>query len=95
MIGTGVKISLVTRMMLFVFVKDSFKPKAVIKFERVTIGQIIDNEVYFYIRVKPGESKHVCLNYIPELCDRACSAIQVKYDFVVQIYRMCFCGIAT
>lgn len=38
-----------------------FKPKAVIKFERVTIGQIIDNEVYFYIRVKPGESKHVCL----------------------------------
>ena len=30
-----------------------FKPKAVIKFERVTIGQIIDNEVYFYIRVKP------------------------------------------
>ena len=57
-----------------------FKPKAVIKFERVTIGQIIDNEVYFYIRVKPGESKHVCLNYIPILWKTFSSHLEAIWE---------------
>lgn len=60
-----------------------FKPKAVIRFERVTIGQIVDNEVYFYIKVKPGQSNNICLNYIPVLW-RTFSNHQEARDAVIK-----------
>ena len=39
--------------------------------------------VKFYIRVKPGESKHVCLNYIPILWKTFSSHLEAK-DAVVK-----------
>lgn len=61
-----------------------FKPRAIIKFERVTIGQIINNEVYFYIRVRPGESKNACLNYIPVLWKIFSNHLEAKEAVVKQ-----------
>lgn len=61
-----------------------FKPKAVIRFERVTIGQIIDNEVYFYIRVKPEQSENACLNYIPVLWKTFSNHLEAKNEVIKQ-----------
>lgn len=61
-----------------------FKPKSTIMFERVRIGQIIGNEVYFYVRVRPGESKRSCLNYIPVLWRTFNNHYEAKYAVLEQ-----------